>query len=97
MVRLTTIKKGSSGRLTVHIYDFDQTTLIDPDSQTIKLIDPNGQQVSSNLTPTKSDTGIYYVTIEIGAEGTTGTWTVDWTATYESFTSREEFEFEVEQ
>lgn len=89
------IERGSSGKLTVNIYNFDQTTLIDPDSQTVKLMDKNGKQVGSNLTPTKSDIGIYYVIVEIDSEAQLGTWNVDWTVVYGNISSRKAFEFEV--
>lgn len=93
---MTEIRRGSTAKLTVTIYDFDQTTKIDPDSQTVKLIDCNGKQVGDNLTPTKDDTGVYHVFVEIDTEAKVGEgWYVDWTITKDSKSSREVFTFEV--
>lgn len=60
------------------IYDKDNN-LFDPDSHTIKLIDPNGVTKVSSSNPTKNTTGNFTIALDVPSDGISGVWEVTWT------------------
>lgn len=85
---------GDTIRIDAEIYDWDQTTLIDPDSQEIKIYDVTETLQATITNPTKTGTGKYYVEYTIPEVAPPGTWAYYWKATTGK-PSREKGTFEV--
>jgi len=87
--------RGSTIRVTNTIKDFDGN-LLDPDSQVIRLLKPDGTQEGSDYTsPTQTGTGVYYQDITIPSDGPAGEWTVEWKVTANLKDSIERVKFKV--
>jgi uncharacterized protein YfaS (alpha-2-macroglobulin family) len=88
---------GDTVRIKNTIKDFDQVTLIDPDSHSIKVFDPTGTLQETVTDPARDSLGVFHFYYTIPEDGKPGTWRVEWTATRETWPSKKRFEFEVAQ
>jgi len=86
---------GSVIRIQNTITDFDGTSLT-PDSQEIKIYDPDGTLKTTDTSPTLEETGVYYVQYDIDSSDKAGTWKVVWKVTKSLKSSVEVFVFLVE-
>jgi uncharacterized protein YfaS (alpha-2-macroglobulin family) len=86
---------GDTVRFKNTIKDFDQTTLIDPDSHSIKVFDPAETLKDTITNPERDSVGVYHFYYTIPEDGVQGTWRIDWTATHATRPSKKRFEFEV--
>ena len=72
--------KGSTVRIRNVMKDFDDSPLT-PESQEVKIYDPEGTLKETITSPTLESTGIYYMDYTIPSDGKEGNWKVIWTAT----------------
>jgi len=71
--------RGSTIRIRNTLRDFDDSYLT-PDSQEVKVYDPDGTLKETITSPTLESTGIYYVDYTIPSDGKDGNWKVVWRA-----------------
>lgn len=77
------VDQGETYTSPCQIYDeFDE--LIDPDSISLNVIDPDGTTILSNQTPIKEATGRYYYDYTFQTSAMWGSWIFRWTAIVDS-------------
>jgi hypothetical protein len=88
---------GNTEKFTNTVKDFDQVTLIDPDSQQVIFYDPTGavQATKTDADMVHVSLGVFSLYFTIPANGVPGTWHLDWTATKVGLPSRKRFMFDV--
>jgi len=77
------------------ITDFDQTTLIDPDTHEIKIYDSRSVLKDTITNPTRLSLGVFQFYYTIPEDGEPGTWRMEWKVTKNTLPSRGRFEFPV--
>jgi len=71
--------KGSTVRIRNTLKDYDNSPLT-PDSQEVKIYDPDSILKETITSPTLESTGIYHVDYTIPSDGKDGNWKVVWRA-----------------
>jgi uncharacterized protein YfaS (alpha-2-macroglobulin family) len=79
------------------IKDFDQETLIAPDSHSIKIYNPSGTLVTTITNPDEEEPGIYNAYYTLAADAPVGQWYYVWTATKNMYKGVHKKVFEVEE
>ncbi len=72
-------------------------SLLDPDSQEIKIYDSSGNLMDTITDPSKVSTGVWKFYWNLPDAGPLGEWKVTWKAVSGTYTEREHFYFEVKQ
>ena len=93
MVSVVVIR-GSTVQIQNTIKDFDGT-LITPTSQSITIKDGGGNVIQTYTSPTAVSTGVYTQNYQTPANGTTGTWVVEWKVTYGTYDRIERTSFQL--
>ena len=92
------IIRGQDAKMEVECYDWDETTLIDPTSNTVEVYDPNGDLKDTITDPalfTKISDGVVRLVWRVPSDAVLGWWKAVWTAVKTSHQSIEYAEFEV--
>ncbi len=85
---------GEEIRFKAYIYDYDQVTLIDPDSQDISIYTEDNLKYNTS-SPSKEATGIYTVSYQSNENDELGVWYIQWNATIGSKTKIQRNKFRV--
>ncbi len=93
MVSVVVIR-GSTVQIQNTIKDFNGD-LITPTSQTITIKDGGGNTIQTYTSPTLVSTGVYTQNYQTPANGTVGTWIVEWKVTYGTYDSIERTSFQL--
>lgn len=75
--------QGTTVRIKNTLTDYDGSKLT-PDSQEVKIYDPDDTLKDTNTNPTLESEGVYYVDYTIPSDGKEGTWKVVWKAVKDS-------------
>ena len=78
---------GSAFKLQATWKDFDRVTYLVPDSQEVKVYDPNGTLKATITNPTLVGSGVYYITYSTSSTDSEGMWKVVWKVTKDSLSS----------
>ena len=88
--------RGNTIRIPALIYEYDQTTPLDPDSHAIRLLKPDDTQEGGDMTsPTQNGAGDYHQDVDIPATAEEGEWKVEWEITELGKKSTERIGFRV--
>jgi uncharacterized protein YfaS (alpha-2-macroglobulin family) len=91
-----TIFLGETIRIKCTMKDYDGS-LFTPDSQEVKIYDPNGVLKETNISPILESEGVYHINYTIGENETVGDWKCIWKATKNDLISIEECAFNVRE